>query len=115
MVVEVVAGRVVGRFLSVFGIMGWWEGSDETRVMVAPGKLLLSLFTAFQFFHKTTELHFYSNFYLLHFLAHSTFLYAFLNFVVSDAGSTENGVGRYLSLRHPKSGNLQNPPFIFIP
>nr|XP_048331705.1 ribonuclease H2 subunit B isoform X2 [Ziziphus jujuba var. spinosa] len=38
--------------------MGWWEGSDETRVMVAP-----------------------------------------------DSGCTENGVGRYLSLRHPKSGN----------
>lgn len=91
--------------------MGWWEGSDETRVMVAPGKLLLSFFTAFI---KALNFDFYSYFYLLHFLALSTFVDALFDFVVSDSGCTENGVGRYLSLRHPKSGYLQNPPFICI-
>lgn len=59
--------------------MGWWrEGYDETRVMIAPGKPLLSVFIVFHFLPKKRSLTFYSIFILFF------FFHILAQFVTSD-------------------------------
>ena len=70
------------------------EGFDEIRLLIAPGRSLLSLCFSQPYF--VSHFHF--------FFLRLFFFFKGLYCGIADKSELGNGLGRLLSLRHPKSG-----------
>lgn len=81
--------------------MAWWEGVEETRILIAPGRSAFYLFFMFLISPFLTVLTYFIL--ILEILTQLDFSCS-----ITDHGVKENGTGCLLSLRHPKSGNSRN-------